>query len=567
MRAQRHEATSAGLLVKKAEKSDRRDTGPINAGQGGPNKRRSRHDDIHEWELTVGIEIHAQLNTKRKLFSSAATSINESPNSHIALFDAALPGAQPLVLEKGLQTETLIPALRAALAFNCRIEPISRFDRKHYFYQDQPAGYQITQYYEPLARDGQIVLSTHDGIAPEDECGVIVGIKQVQIEQDTAKTLLQGSSMNLLDFNRVSHPLIEIITLPQLHHPATAAACVQKIQTILKSVDACTLGMEMGGLRADVNVSVRRRSGQQPDLEYHGVKGLGQRTEIKNLSSFRAIEEAIEAERDRQISVLKHGGIVEGETRGWTLGSVETTTLRGKEGEVDYRYMPDPDIPPVVIDPNLIDYLEKTLPLQPDDQLKWLNSSPLHGLTIKDAKTLMSLDDGNRLDFYETVRAIVHTSIAEPKTAQSLTVSDSGRVTGNWVLHELGGLLSSSEKTWDQNPVSAEAMAKILILLLQKEITGKSAKRLLAMTVAGDHRSIEQLVRDENLLLKHISEDDYERLALEVIRENGDVVDSIKRQKKMGKVNFLVGLVMRRGEKGSMEAPKVESAIRRLLDI
>ena len=173
------------------------------------------------------------------------------------------------------------------------------------------------------------------------------------MEQDTAKTLQQPPTTHLLDFNRVSHPLIEIITLPHLHHPSTVAACVRKIQAILRAVNANTAGMEVGGLRADVNVSVRRRDAIGIDggagASYYGVTGLGQRTEIKNLSSFKAVEDAIVSERDRQISVLEAGGVIEGETRGWTLGSTDTKKLRGKEGEIDYRYMPDPDLGAVII--------------------------------------------------------------------------------------------------------------------------------------------------------------------------------------------------------------------------
>jgi aspartyl-tRNA(Asn)/glutamyl-tRNA(Gln) amidotransferase subunit B len=172
------------------------------------------------------------------------------------------------------------------------------------------------------------------------------------MEQDTAKTLQQPPSIHLLDFNRVSHPLIEIITLPHIHSPSTAAACVKKIQSLLNSVDAVTAGMEVGGMRADVNVSVRQRHSSDKKMtqhSYYGVTGLGQRTEIKNLGSIKAVEDAIVAERDRQIAILEAGGSIEGETRGWALGSSETTRLRGKEGEVDYRYMPDPDIEPVFI--------------------------------------------------------------------------------------------------------------------------------------------------------------------------------------------------------------------------
>lgn len=206
---------------------------------------------------------------------------------------------------------------------------------------------------EPYARDGTLVVHRHDGIAPADGESITIGIKQIHLEQDTAKTIHGSASVSLLDFNRVSHPLIEIITLPQIHHPKTAAACVKKIQATLQAVNAVTTGMELGGLRADVNVSVRRRGSAGIMDAIHvgdGVTCLGQRTEIKNLSSFAAIEDAIAAERDRQIQMLESGGVIKGETRGWTIGMTETKKLRDKEGEVDYRYLPDPDLPPLLID-------------------------------------------------------------------------------------------------------------------------------------------------------------------------------------------------------------------------
>ena len=340
------DATPFRKALKDASKQQKKEKRASSDQLSDPKK--SHDARLETWELTVGIEIHAELNTARKLFSRAATSVSEPPNSHVSLFDVAFPGSQP-----HFQKETLIPALRGALALNCTIQHKSSFDRKHYFYQDQPAGYQITQYYEPFARHGHITLYAHDfpsGAAPA-QCPITIGIKQVQMEQDTAKTVQQPPSTHLLDFNRVSHPLIEIITLPQIHDPTVAAVCVRKIQNILKTVNACTAGMEMGGLRADVNVSVRERNGEAPRGEhsYHSVTGLGQRTEIKNLASVKAVEDAIVAERDRQIELLESGGTVEGETRSWTLGSTTTKRLRGKEGEIDYRYMPDPDIAPVLL--------------------------------------------------------------------------------------------------------------------------------------------------------------------------------------------------------------------------
>ena len=225
---------------------------------------------------------------------------------------------------------------------------------------------------EPFAKNGHVDLYDYDGIAPDDEKKVRIEIKQIQLEQDTAKSQEYPPSSQLLDFNRVSHPLIEIITMPQIHSPTTAAACVKKIQAILQSAGAVTTGMELGGLRADVNVSVRRRNEVPGLYQYHGITGLGQRTEIKNLSSIKAIEDAIIAEKIRQITILQNGGIVEGETRGWTIGSIDTYKLRGKEGEVDYRYMPDPDLGPLVIDDALISALRKQMPALPDELMDLL---------------------------------------------------------------------------------------------------------------------------------------------------------------------------------------------------
>lgn len=272
----------------------------------------------------------------------------------------------------------------------------------------------------PLAKNGHVVLTQEDGIAPEDYPEVRVGIKQVQLEQDTAKTIQQPPDDVLLDFNRVGHPLIEIITLPHIHSPQTASACVRKLQDILESVNAVATGMELGGLRADANLSVQQRN-TVGECSYSGVLGLGQRTEIKNLSSFKAVEDAIIAERNRQIQTLEQGGKIEGETRGWTLGSTETKKLRGKEGEVDYRYLPDPDIPPLLLSGELIEHLKHTLPALPDQQTSYLISS--FDITMKDAKTLVSLDRGLRLDYlaevFDILAKLGHDSYKLGRTASN----------------------------------------------------------------------------------------------------------------------------------------------------
>ncbi|PGH35199.1 glutamyl-tRNA(Gln) amidotransferase subunit B, mitochondrial [[Emmonsia] crescens] len=525
------------------------------AKRAATRKGGARPPEHEDWELTVGIEIHAQLDTDAKLFSRASAAIDDVPNSNVALFDIALPGSQPL-----FQPATLIPALRAAIALNCDVQRVSRFDRKHYFYQDQPAGYQITQYYEPYAKDGSIWLGAHDGIGREDGDGVQIGIKQIQMEQDTAKSQEIPSSTYLLDFNRVSRPLIEIITLPQIHSPATAAACVRKIQAILQSVGAVTTGMEMGGLRADVNVSVRRRSEGPGDHQYHGVVGLGQRTEIKNLNSFKAVEDAIIAERDRQIAVLKAGGTIEGETRGWTLGSTETRKLRGKEGEVDYRYMPDPDLGPVIIGDDVISDLRTNMPVLPDALLQILVQDPKYGLSTGDAKTLIELDDGQRLEYYQDAVDILLTLQTD------LSVGfRGGKVVGNWVLHELGGLLTKSSLPWDSGRVPAQSLAEIINLLSRNKITSSSAKSLLAMLFDGDKRSVAQVVADENLIFHSLSRGEYIALAEEVMRQNPKMVTEIREKGQMGKIGWFVGQIKRIGDTNRVEAQKAEEILRELI--
>ncbi|KAK0106189.1 hypothetical protein ONS96_003833 [Cadophora gregata f. sp. sojae] len=514
---------------------------------------------LDNWELTVGIEIHAQLNTARKLFSAAASTINDVPNTHVALFDVAMPGSQPT-----FQKETLIPALRAALALNCDIQKTSRFDRKHYFHWDQPSGYQITQYYEPFAKDGYITLYAHDGIAKEDGDQIRIGIKQIQMEQDTAKTISQPGGVHLLDFNRVGLPLIEIITLPQIHHPSTAAALVRKVQILLNAVDACVLGMQSGGLRADVNVSVRRRD-VEATHEYAGVKGLGQRTEIKNLSSFKAVEDAIIAERDRQIEVLESGGIIEGETRGWTIGSTETKRLRGKEGEVDYRYMPDPDLGPVIIGQDLLDHLKGTLGVLPDEEITILVEQ--YGLTVKDAMSLVSLDDGGRVEYFRNV-------VDEYKTPD-MDLATAGRFCGNWVLHEMGGLTHPTAD--EEHPLKMTSdgiciiphtsLASLLRHLDNNKITGKTAKKVLAILfengLHGKKDTVEAIIDKEGLWFSPLSNEEMEALARSVLDDK--TVQEILAG-KTGKINFLLGKMMRLDTDGRVDAQQATAVLKQVIE-
>lgn len=534
------------------------------SSNGNGSKKTTKDLLLEKWELTVGIEIHAELNTACKLFSSApstAADSNATPNTNVALFDAAMPGAQPQ-----FQRATLLPALRAAIALGCTIQRKSAWDRKHYFHWDQPNGYQITQYYEPFAKDGNLPLKAEDGVPAADLNGVEslnIGIKQIQMEQDTAKTTHVNASTYHVDLNRAGHPLIEIITLPHIHSPPTAAALVRKIQAILKSVDACTTGMELGGLRADVNVSVRQR-GTPGTSSYSGVTGLGQRTEIKNLASLAAIEDAIVVERDRQISILEAGGTVEGETRGFTLGATETTRLRGKEGEVDYRYMPDPDLPPLVIGSELVDHLQTTLPELPDDAIARVQQQ--YGLTSKDAKTLLALDNGERLEFMEETVDILRKS---PVQADGRN-ANIGKLVGNWVLHELGGLLTTSNTDWQDMAITEAELAEILTSLQQKQITSRAAKQLLStlhdLPPNETRPSVEQLIEAGNLRLRPLSDQEYVVLAKGIMAENPDMVTAVRDKGQKGKLMWFVGQMIRQGDEGTVEPEKAKEFVESLLN-
>lgn len=454
-----------------------------------------------------------------------------------------------------------MPAVRAALALNCDIQPRSKFDRKHYFYHDQPAGYQITQYYEPFARNGHLVLTSQDGLGNPDEEQLRVGIKQIQLEQDTAKTQEQDEQTSLIDFNRSGHALIEIISLPHIHTPEAAAAYVRKIQSILYAVDAATTGMEQGGLRADVNVSVRRHTDSAGTHSYSGVTGLGQRTEIKNLSSFKSVEDAVRAERDRQIDLIESGGAVEGETRGWSLSNPHVTRrLRGKEGEVDYRYMPDPDLSPLYIGRDLVSHLRQTLPPVPEELLELLCSK--YGLTIEDAKALLSLDDGDRMLFYQDVVARLRKPSAEIQASL-------GSQVGNWILHELGAVLTTNDIQWTPDLIHPQQMADLISMRMGNELLGTASKRLLEIMVKGDKGSAADIAEREYLLFRPITSVEYDLLATKVIQANPEEAEMVRQGHKRasGKLKFLLGQMLQLGDRSRMEAQRAEKVLRAKLGL
>lgn len=537
-------------------------------------KNNSERQTAPGWELTVGIEIHAQLNTRHKLFSAATPPLpSDEPNTHTALFDLAIPGSQPV-----FQPEALIPAIRAALALDCKVQRVSRWDRKHYFWWDQPNGYQITQYYQPFAKNGFLNLYEKDGIASEDGEHVQVRIQRIQMEQDTGKTLAGPDGIQSVDFNRVGVPLIEIITEPDIHHPRTAAAFVRKVQAYLRTVDACVGGMEAGGLRADVNVSVRRTDSAGAD-HY----ALGQRTEIKNLSSFKAVEDAIIAERDRQIAVLEQGGTVLGETRGWTLGGTETTRLRGKEGEVDYRYMPDPDLEPLIINDELLTKLKDDIKMLPDGEFNLLCSK--WGLKGEDVMTLMQT---SKLEYFYRVALLLNERYEGGTNVDCLVLAC------NWILHELGRLTSErnvsvdgSAEVLDITPagkssrVPATHLAEIIYFLYEKKITKSVAKELLFSVFRGDltgsspegYTSVEEAIVGESLWRRQLTESEHEGLAASVLVDEEETLEKKfkphfvdQKSYPEGQLMRFVGKMMKAAPVGQVDPQVAAKALRSAIE-
>lgn len=414
-----------------------------------------------------------------------------------------------------------------------------------------------------------MTLCQDDGIDESDYPHVTIPIKQIQLEQDTAKTVFQPPSTYLIDFNRVSHPLVEIISMPAIHHPATAAAYVRKVQAILKAVGAATAGMEIGGLRADVNVSVRRR-GNEGESEYHGFRGLGTRTEIKNLSSFKSVAEAISIERDRQIAVLQTGHKIHSETRGYSLGATKTTTLRRKEGEIDYRYMPDPDISPLVIGDDLIAHLADTLPTLPDEVVRQLVDE--HGLTTKDAKTLREADNGERLDYFFDVLDLLKKKLPTDLTKDPKKL---GKTAADWIIHELGALLTFAEVSLDPSIPPPQSLASILAFLLSRQISVDTARVLfsrcfrhhLSNVAAEGPLDVQGIIDSENLRLRDLPAALYEELASDLVEQNPEMARAIREKGQHGKLMWFVGQMMRRRREGEvkLDAKKAEAVVKGMI--
>jgi aspartyl-tRNA(Asn)/glutamyl-tRNA(Gln) amidotransferase subunit B len=407
-----------------------------------------------DFEVIVGMEVHAQVTSKAKLFSGASAAFGGAPNAHVSLVDAAMPGMLPVINE-----ECVRQAIRTGLGLKAQINLKSVFDRKNYFYPDLPQGYQISQYKSPVVGEGEVVVDMPDGET------IRVGIERLHLEQDAGKSLHdQHPTMSFVDLNRSGVALMEIVSRPDIRSAEEAKAYVAKLRTIMRYLGTCDGNMEEGSLRADVNVSVRRPG-----------EPLGTRCEIKNVNSLRFIGQAIEVEARRQIGVIEDGGAIEQETRLFDPARGETRSMRNKEEAHDYRYFPDPDLLPLELDQAYVDALAAALPELPD--AKKTRFMAQYGLSVYDADVLVG--ERESADFFESVVA-ADGRRRDPKAA------------ANWVINELFGRLNKDGHGIAESPVSAVQLGAVLDLIADGTISGKIAKDLfeIVWSEGGDPREI-----------------------------------------------------------------------------
>ncbi|MCC6777654.1 MAG: Asp-tRNA(Asn)/Glu-tRNA(Gln) amidotransferase subunit GatB [Hyphomicrobiales bacterium] len=452
-----------------------------------------------EWEVVIGMEVHAQVTSRSKLFSGASTAFGGEPNAHVSLVDAAMPGMLPVINE-----ECVRQAVRTGLGLNARINPRSVFDRKNYFYPDLPQGYQISQYKSPIVGEGEVVVDLPDGGS------VSVGIERLHLEQDAGKSLHdRHPSMSYVDLNRAGVALMEIVSKPDLRSSDEAKAYVSKLRTILRYLGTCDGDMEKGNLRADVNVSVRKPGAP-----------LGTRCEIKNVNSIRFISQAIDYEARRQIDIIEDGGRIEQETRLFDSIKGETRPMRDKEEAHDYRYFPDPDLLPLELAPELIADLRRQLPELPDAKKARFERD--YGLPANDAGVLVA--ERASADFFEAV--------AQGRDAKAAA---------NWVINELAGRLNRESRDIAQSPVSADQLGAILDLIANGRISGKIAKELFEVTWSegGDPNAIVEA----RGMIQVTDLSAIEAVVDEVVASNPDKAEQAKAKPAL--VGWFVGQVMK----------------------
>ncbi|MGB8137744.1 MAG: Asp-tRNA(Asn)/Glu-tRNA(Gln) amidotransferase subunit GatB [Pseudolabrys sp.] len=462
-----------------------------------------------DWEVVIGMEVHAQVTSESKLFSGASTEFGGAPNSHVSLVDAAMPGMLPVINE-----ECVRQAIRTGLGLKAKVNLRSVFDRKNYFYPDLPQGYQISQYKSPIVGEGAVTVDLEDGSS------VVVGIERVHLEQDAGKSLHdRHPDYSYVDLNRSGVALMEIVSKPDLRSADAAKAFIAKLRSILRYLGTCDGDMEKGSLRADVNVSVRRPG-----------EPLGTRCEIKNVNSIRFIGQAVEHEARRQIEIIEEGGTIEQETRLFDAARGQTRSMRSKEEAHDYRYFPDPDLLPLVFDQPYVDALAAKLPELPDEK----KSRFMRDFSLSEYDAGVLVAERETAEFFEAVAK-----------------GRDGKAAANWVINELFGRLNKEGKTIASSAVSAGQVGAMLDLIRDGTISGKIAKDLfeIVWTEGGDPRAIV-----EQRGMKQVTDTAaIEKVVDDIVAKNPDKVADAKSNPKI--IGWFVGQVMKSsGGKASPQA-------------
>ncbi|HEY5817247.1 MAG TPA: Asp-tRNA(Asn)/Glu-tRNA(Gln) amidotransferase subunit GatB [Mesorhizobium sp.] len=469
-----------------------------------PDPKRFISGATGDWEVIIGMEVHAQVTSEAKLFSGASTAFGAEPNANVSFVDAAMPGMLPVINE-----ECVRQAIRTGLGLKAKINHKSVFDRKNYFYPDLPQGYQISQFKQPIVGEGTVIVSVGPDSKGEFE-DIEVGVERLHLEQDAGKSMHdQHPTMSYVDLNRSGVALMEIVSKPDLRSSDEAKAYLTKLRTIVRYLGTCDGNMDEGSMRADVNVSVRKPGG-----------AFGTRCEIKNVNSIRFVGQAIEYEARRQIAILEDGGKIDQETRLFDPGKGETRSMRSKEEAHDYRYFPDPDLLPLEFDQAYVDDLAQHLPELPDDKKARLVEKM--GLSAYDASVLVS--EKAIADYFEQV--------AEGRD---------GKLAANWVINDLMGALNKAGKSIEESPLAPSQLGGIIDLIKEGTISGKIAKDLfeLVWTEGGDPK---ELVEARGM--KQVTDTSaIEKAVDDVIAANPDKVEQAKAKPTMA--GWFVGQVIK----------------------
>ncbi|MEP1520245.1 Asp-tRNA(Asn)/Glu-tRNA(Gln) amidotransferase subunit GatB [Ascidiaceihabitans sp.] len=464
----------------------------------------------HDWELVIGMEVHAQVASNAKLFSGASTQFGSEPNSNVSFVDAAMPGMLPVINEYCIEQ-----AVRTGLGLKAEINLKSAFDRKNYFYPDLPQGYQISQLYHPIVGEGEVLVEMGDGTARN------VRVERIHMEQDAGKSIHDmDPNMSFVDVNRTGVCLMEIVSKPDIRGPEEAAAYLTKLRQILRYLGTCNGDMQSGAMRADVNVSICLPGQYEKYQATQDFGHLGTRCEIKNMNSMRFIQQAIMVEAARQIKIVEGGGTVDQETRLYDPDKGETRSMRSKEEAHDYRYFPDPDLLPLEIEQAWVDDIEANLPELPDaKKSRFIND---FGLTDYDASVLTA--ELESADYFEQV-------------AQGRD----GKASANWVINELFGRLKKDDKDIENSPVTPTQLGGIIDLIASDAISGKIAKDLfeIVYTDGGDPAKI---VEEKGM--KQVTDTGAIEAALDdIIAANPAQVEKAKENPKLA--GWFVGQVMK----------------------